>query len=160
MVYSGREKRLKFIGSGRLGQPAGRATADGHSGDRCRRLQPTDGCRRGGNARSSEGASARARRSENRDAAMSCERAHALDPNSAFRAYYLAAIYNQLGRVGDAISLLENGPPHWRSVPEIRLWLALSYALAGRKEQAAAEFTSLRALAPKFTVVIERQLYP
>ena len=28
------------------------------------------------------------------------------------------------------------------------------------QEQAAAEFTSLRALAPKFTVVIERQLYP
>ena len=91
---------------------------------------------------------------------MSYERAHALDPNSAFRAYYLAAIYNQLGRVGDAISLLENGPPHWRSVPEIRLWLALSYALAGRKEQAAVEFAAFRAFAPKFTVVIERQLYP
>jgi tetratricopeptide (TPR) repeat protein len=94
------------------------------------------------------------------DAAISYERAHALDPNSAFRVYYLAAIYDQLGRVGDAISLIENGPPHWRSVPEIRLWLALSYALAGRREQAAAEFAALRALAPKFTVAIERQLYP
>ena len=83
---------------------------------------------------------------------MSYVRAHALDPNSAFRAYYLAAIYNQLGRVGDAISLLENGPPHWRSVPEIRLWLALSYALAGRKEQAAAKFAAFRALAPKWTL--------
>jgi tetratricopeptide (TPR) repeat protein len=89
---------------------------------------------------------------------MSYERAHALNPNSAFRAYYLAAVYDQLGRVDDAISLLENGLPH--SVPEIRLWLALSYALAGRKEQAAADFAALRALAPKFTVVIERQLYP
>jgi tetratricopeptide (TPR) repeat protein len=60
------------------------------------------------------------------EAAVSYERAHALDPNSAFRAYYLAAVYDQLGRVGDAITLLEKGPPQWQSIPEIRLWLALS----------------------------------
>ena len=81
---------------------------------------------------------------------MSYVRAHALDPNSAFRAYYLAAIYNQLGRVGDAISLLENGPPQWRNAPAVRFWLGLSYALAGRKEHAAAEFAAFRALAPKW----------
>jgi hypothetical protein len=57
-----------------------------------------------------------------------------------------------LGRVDDVIGLIEKGPPQWRSVPEIRLWLALSYALAGRKEQAAAEFSAFRALAPKWTL--------
>lgn len=58
----------------------------------------------------------------------------------------------------DGISLLEKGPPQWRSVPEIRFWLAMSYALVGRKERAAAEFGAFRALAPKFTVAFERQL--
>jgi hypothetical protein len=32
--------------------------------------------------------------------------------------------------------------------------------LAGRKEQAAAEFAAFLALAPKFTVATERQFYP
>ena len=90
---------------------------------------------------------------------MSYERAHALDPNSAFRAYYLAAIYNQLGRVGDAISLLEKGPLQWRSIPEVPLWLALSYALVGHKEQASAEFAALRGIAPKYTVTIAQRAY-
>jgi class 3 adenylate cyclase/TolB-like protein/Flp pilus assembly protein TadD len=86
------------------------------------------------------------------EAAVSLERARELDPDSAIRAYRMAAVYDQLGRVDDAISLLEKGPPRWRSVPEIRLWLALSYALAGRKEQAEAEFVAFRTLAPKYTV--------
>jgi len=50
------------------------------------------------------------------------------------------------------IRLLENGPPQWRSAPLVRFWLALSYALAGRKEQAATEFAAFRALAPKWTL--------
>jgi len=50
------------------------------------------------------------------------------------------------------IRLLENGPPQWRSVPAVRLWLGLSYALAGRKEHAAAEFAAFRALAPSWTL--------
>jgi hypothetical protein len=37
-------------------------------------------------------------------------------------------------------------------VPLVRFWLALSYALAGRKEQAAEEFAAFRALAPKWTL--------
>jgi tetratricopeptide (TPR) repeat protein len=86
------------------------------------------------------------------EAAVWLERAHEFDPDSAIRAYRLAAVYDQLGRVDDAISLLDKGPPRWRNVPEIRLWLALSYALAGRKEQAAAEFGEFRALAPKYTI--------
>jgi adenylate cyclase len=90
------------------------------------------------------------------EAAISFERARELDPDSAQYAFLLAAVYDQLGRVDDAISLLEKGPPHWRSAPDARIWLALSYALAGRKEQAAAEFAALRALAPKYTVAIER----
>jgi hypothetical protein len=57
-----------------------------------------------------------------------------------------------LGRVDEAISLLENGPPQWRSAPAVRFWLGLSYALAGRKENAAAEFAAFRALAPKWTL--------
>ena len=57
-----------------------------------------------------------------------------------------------MGRVDDAIRLLENGPPQWRNSPLIRYWLALSYALAGRKEQAAAKFAAFRALAPKWTL--------
>jgi TolB-like protein/class 3 adenylate cyclase/Flp pilus assembly protein TadD len=91
------------------------------------------------------------------DAARSFERARELDPDSAQYALLLAAVYDQLGRVEDAISLLEKGPPHWRSAPDSRIWLALSYALAGRKEQAAAEFAAFRTLAPKYTVAIERQ---
>jgi TolB-like protein/Flp pilus assembly protein TadD len=92
------------------------------------------------------------------DTAKSFERAHELDPDSAVYAFNLAAVYDKLGRVDEAISLLENGPPQWRSVPYVRLWLALSYALAGRKEQAVAEFAAFRALAPKYTLAIERQL--
>jgi len=92
------------------------------------------------------------------DAAKSFERAHALDPLGAVYAFNLAAVYDQLGRIDEAISLLENGPPQWRSVPYVRLWLALSYALAARKEQAAKEFAAFRALAPKYTLAIERQL--
>ena len=65
-----------------------------------------------------------------------------------------------MGRIDDAISLLAKGPPRWRSVPQFRLWLAMSYALAGRKEQAAAEFAAFRMLAPKLTVALERQLSP
>ena len=91
------------------------------------------------------------------EAAISFERARELDPDSAQYAFLLAAVYDQLGRVDDAISLFEKGPPHWRSAPDARMWLALSYALAGRKEQAAAEFAALRALAPKYTVAIERR---
>jgi len=91
------------------------------------------------------------------EAAISFERARELDPDSAQYAFLLAAVYDQLGRVDDAISLLEKGPPHWRSAPDARIWLAVSYALAGRKEQAAAEFAALRALAPKYTVAIERR---
>ena len=90
--------------------------------------------------------------------AKSFERARELDPGSAVYAFNLAAVYDKLGRVDDAISLLENGPPQWQSVPYVRLWLALSYALAGRKEQAVAEFAAFRALAPKYTLAIERQL--
>ena len=80
------------------------------------------------------------------------ERARELDPASSQYALFLAQIYDRLGRVGDAISLLENGPPQWRSVPGVRLWLGLSYALAGRKEPAAAAFAAFRALAPKVTL--------
>jgi adenylate cyclase len=93
------------------------------------------------------------------DAARSFERACERDPDSAYYAFNLVAIYDQLGRVDDAVSLIEKGPPQWRSVPQIRLWLALSYALADRKEQATAEFAAFRALAPKFTVAIERRVY-
>jgi tetratricopeptide (TPR) repeat protein len=92
------------------------------------------------------------------DAAKSFERARELDPDSAIYAFNLAAVYDQLGRVDEAISQLEKGPPQWQSVPFVRLWIALSYALAGRKEQAAAEFGAFRALAPKYTLAIERQL--
>ena len=92
------------------------------------------------------------------DAAKSFERARELDPGSAVYAFNLAAVYDKLGRVDEAISLLRNGPPQWQSVPYVRLWLALSYALAGRKEEAATEFAAFRALAPKYTLAIERQL--
>jgi class 3 adenylate cyclase/TolB-like protein/cytochrome c-type biogenesis protein CcmH/NrfG len=93
------------------------------------------------------------------EAAISFERARALDPDSALYAYYLAAVYDELGRVDAAISLLEKGPQSWRSEPYVSFWLAMSYALAGRKEQASTEFASLRALAPKYTVSITRRDY-
>jgi len=80
------------------------------------------------------------------------ERAREADPTSSQNALSLAQVYDRLGRVDEAISLLENGPPQWRSVPAIRIWLGLSYALAGRKEHAAAEFAAFRALAPKWTL--------
>jgi TolB-like protein/Tfp pilus assembly protein PilF len=80
------------------------------------------------------------------------ERAREADPVSSQNAVFLAQVYDRLGRVDDAIGLLENGPPQWRSVPAVRFWLSLSYALAGRKEQAAAEFAAFRALAPKWTL--------
>jgi tetratricopeptide (TPR) repeat protein len=93
------------------------------------------------------------------EAAISFGRAHELDPDSGVYAGFLAAVYDQLGRVDDAISLLEKGPPHWRSFAPLRLWLAASYPLAGRKEQAAAEFAAFRALAPNYTVSIARRDY-
>jgi len=93
------------------------------------------------------------------EAAGSFERARELDPASALLALSLAAIYDQLGRVGDAISLLEKGPLQWRSIPEVPLWLALSYALVGHKEQASAEFAALRGIAPKYTVTIAQRAY-
>jgi len=80
------------------------------------------------------------------------ERAREADPSSSQNALSLAEVYNRLGRVDEAISLLENRPPQWRSVPAVRFWLGLSYALAGRKEHAAAEFAAFRALAPKWTL--------
>jgi adenylate cyclase len=91
------------------------------------------------------------------NAARWFERAREVDPVSSWSAYFLAQVYDQLGRVDDAISLLENGPPQWRSNPDIRLWLGLSYALAGRKEQAGAEFAAFRALAPKWTMSTTKQ---
>ena len=87
------------------------------------------------------------------------ERAHEVDPASSQTALLLAQVYDKLGRVGDAISLLENGPPQWRSVPAVRFWLGLSYALAGRKEQAAAEFAAFRALAPKWTLATAKRFW-
>jgi adenylate cyclase len=80
------------------------------------------------------------------------ERAREVDPASSQNAYLLAQVYDRLGRVDEAINVLENGPPQWRSVPMVRFWLALSYALPGRKEQAAVEFAAFRALAPKWTL--------
>jgi adenylate cyclase len=91
------------------------------------------------------------------EAARSFERARELDPDSAQSAYFLAEAYVLLGRVEDAISLLEKGPRQWRSVPMVQFWLAMSYALAGRKDQAAAEFAAFRALAPKYTVAIAQR---
>jgi adenylate cyclase len=86
------------------------------------------------------------------DAARWFERTREVDPASSQYAYTLAGVYDQLGRVGDAVTLLENGPQQWRSNPAVRIWLGLSYALAGRKEQAAPEFAAYRALAPKRTL--------
>src|SRR5215813_11157625 len=59
---------------------------------------------------------------------------------SSQNALFVAQAYDQLGRVDQAIAVLEVGPPQWRSVPAVRFWLGLSYALAGRKKQAAMEF--------------------
>ena len=84
------------------------------------------------------------------DAARWFEQACQLDPAASYHAFFLAQVYDQLGRVDDAIRLLENGPPQWRNSPVACYWLALSYALAGRKEEAAAKFAAFRALAPKF----------
>jgi len=84
------------------------------------------------------------------NAARWFERAREADPVSSQSAVSLAQVYDRLGRVDDAISLLENGPPQWRNAPAVRFWLGLSYALAGRKEHAAAEFAAFRALAPKW----------
>ena len=39
------------------------------------------------------------------------------------------------------------------------LWLGLSYALAARKDQAAAEFAAFRALAPKWTLSATQRLW-
>jgi len=86
------------------------------------------------------------------NAARWFERARDVDPASSQSAVSLAQVYDRLGRVDEAINVLENGPPQWRSVPAVRFWLGLSYALAGRKEQAATEFAAFRALAPKLTL--------
>ena len=86
------------------------------------------------------------------NAARWFERAREVDPTSSQSAVFLAQIYDRLGRVDEAINVLEAGPPQWRSVPAVRFWLGLSYALAGRKEQAATEFAAFRALAPKWTL--------
>jgi tetratricopeptide (TPR) repeat protein len=87
------------------------------------------------------------------------ERAREADPASSQNAFSLAEVYDRLGRVDEAISLLANGPPQWRNVPAVRLWLGLSYALAGRKEQAATEFAAFRALAPKWTLSSARRFW-
>ena len=93
------------------------------------------------------------------NAARWLERAREVDPASSQNALFLAQVYDQLGRVDEAISLLENGPPQWRSVPAVRFWLGLSYALAGRKEQAAAEFAAFRALAPKWMLATAKSFW-
>ena len=93
------------------------------------------------------------------EAARWFERAHEVDPASSQNALFLAQVYDRSGRIDDAIGLLENGPPQWRSAPEIRFWLGLSYALAGRKEQAAAEFAAFRALAPKWKLSTTQRLW-
>jgi adenylate cyclase len=87
------------------------------------------------------------------------ERAREVDPASSLNALFLAQVYDRLGRVDEAIRLLENGPPQWRGVPAVRLWLGLSYALGGRKEQATAEFTAFRALAPKWTLSTTKRFW-
>jgi TolB-like protein/predicted Zn-dependent protease len=87
------------------------------------------------------------------------ERAREADPTSSQNGYFLAQIYDRLGRVDEAINVLENSPPQWRSVPAVRFWLGLSYALAGRKEHAAAEFAAFRALAPKWNLSTTQRLW-
>jgi adenylate cyclase len=93
------------------------------------------------------------------NAARWLERAREVDPASSQNALFLAQVCDRLGRVDEAISLLENGPPQWRSMPAVRFWLGLSYALAGRKEQAAAEFAAFRALAPKWTLATAKRFW-
>jgi class 3 adenylate cyclase/TolB-like protein/Tfp pilus assembly protein PilF len=92
-------------------------------------------------------------------AAIWLERARELEPASSRPALSLAQVYDRLGRIDDAISLLEKGPPQWRNDPLVRLWLALSYALAGRRERAGAEFAAFRALAPKWTLSTTRRFW-
>jgi len=87
------------------------------------------------------------------------ERAREADAASSQNALLLAQVYDQLGQVDEAIKVLENGPPQWRSVPWVRLWLGLSYGLADRKEQAAAEFSAFRALAPKWTLATAKRFW-
>src|SRR6516162_1752887 len=94
------------------------------------------------------------------NAARWFERAREADPVSSQSAVSLAQVYDRLGRVDDAISLLENGPPQWRNAPAVRFWLGLSYALAGRKEHAAAEFAAFRALAPKWARSSTQRYWP
>jgi predicted Zn-dependent protease len=86
------------------------------------------------------------------EAARWFERSREADPVSSQSAYFLAQVYDRSGRSDEAINVLENGPPQWRSAPAVRFWLGVSYALAGRKEHAAAEFAAFRALAPKWTL--------
>jgi tetratricopeptide (TPR) repeat protein len=93
------------------------------------------------------------------NAARWLEQARDVDQASSQNALFLAQVYDRLGRVDEAIKVLENGPPQWRSVPWVRLWLGLSYALAGGKEQAAAEFAAFRALAPKWTLSTARRFW-
>ena len=87
------------------------------------------------------------------------ERAREADPASSQNALLLAQVYDRLGRVDEAIKVLEDGRPQWRSVPAIRFWLGLSDALAGHKEQAAAEFSAFRALAPKWTLSTTKRFW-
>jgi adenylate cyclase len=93
------------------------------------------------------------------NAARSFEQAHEVDPASSQSAVFLAQVYDRLGRVDEAINVLENGPPQWQSVPAVRFWLGLSYALAGRKEHAATEFAAFRALAPKWNLSTTQRLW-
>jgi adenylate cyclase len=87
------------------------------------------------------------------------ERAGEVDPASSQNALFLAEVYDRLGRVDEAIKVLENGPPQWQSIPAVRFWLGLSYALVSRKEQAAGEFAAFRALAPKWTLSTTKRLW-
>jgi adenylate cyclase len=93
------------------------------------------------------------------DAAGWFEQARQLDPAASYHAIFLAEIYNQLGRVDDAISLLEKGPPQWRGDPGVLGSLGLSYAFAGRRKEAAAEFTAFRAVTPKWTLSTAQKRY-
>jgi tetratricopeptide (TPR) repeat protein len=87
------------------------------------------------------------------------ERAREVDPASSQNALFLAQVYDRLGRVDEAIDVLENGPPQWRRVPAVRFWLGLSHALGGRKEQAAVEFATFRAFTPYWTLSTTKRLW-